>query len=428
MDEKIDKKLDLKKHIALVHSSSKITLVQKKITNALLHNAYDELMDADVHKIEVSRLCKLIDFGSHNQQVVKDALKGLMQTIIEWNVIDEDIGQVWEASTLLASVSLKGSICEYSYSHHLKNLLYSPIRYGIVNLSVQAKFKSSYGLALYENCNRYRKIGQTPQFDILTFRSLMGISEEKYPIFRDFKRRVLSVAINEVNTYSDILIEPSYIKKGRRVVQIKFMIEPRRKMPVIGQKLKPTVSSQKLISPEEKVITHLVDEFKLKKKLSSELVAMYGLEKVNETIGYINKIQSDKERKPIKRPGLYLIKVLEQSENSTNQLKSNAVNKYSKAIIEEYSKYVRIKAFEAFLALPTDKQNELIDDFEQFMKNKLGVRYAVTLKNFTAEKIYSDNFIKSEFLEFMHRGDPTFGTGVSIVQYVDENLNSDIEI
>ena len=34
--------LELKKHVAVIHSNSKISLLQRKISNALLFHAYDE--------------------------------------------------------------------------------------------------------------------------------------------------------------------------------------------------------------------------------------------------------------------------------------------------------------------------------------------------------------------------------------------------
>ena len=43
MSEK-KKALELKKHVAVIHSSNKLTLLQRKIANALLFNAYEELL------------------------------------------------------------------------------------------------------------------------------------------------------------------------------------------------------------------------------------------------------------------------------------------------------------------------------------------------------------------------------------------------
>ena len=49
------------------------------------------------------------------------------------------------------------------------------------------------------------------------FKKLMGVPAGKYDIFRDFKRRVLDKAIDEVNTYSDLVIESEFQREGRKL-------------------------------------------------------------------------------------------------------------------------------------------------------------------------------------------------------------------
>ena len=76
--------------------------------------------------------------------------------------------------------------------------------FGKIDLVIQSKFRSSYGLALYENCIRYRGLPNTKWFDMDLFKKLMGVPAGKYDVFRDFKRRVLDKAVDEVNMYSDL--------------------------------------------------------------------------------------------------------------------------------------------------------------------------------------------------------------------------------
>ena len=59
--------------------------------------------------------------------------------------------------------------------------------FGKIDLVIQSKFRSSYGLALYENCIRYRGLPHTKWFDMALFKKLMGTPVGKYDIFRDFK-------------------------------------------------------------------------------------------------------------------------------------------------------------------------------------------------------------------------------------------------
>ena len=85
---------NLKKHIAAIHISNRLTLTQRKASNVLLYNAYDSLLTARVHRIRVKDLAEAIGFNTHNLDPLKEALKTLARTVLEWNILDEsEIGR-----------------------------------------------------------------------------------------------------------------------------------------------------------------------------------------------------------------------------------------------------------------------------------------------------------------------------------------------
>lgn len=268
------KRLELKKHAATIHCSNTLSLLQRKIANALLYHAYPELLQKEEHEITVKQLCKLIGYFGNNHAVIKDAFKGLLSTILEWNVLHETSGQEnWTASSIIASVSIEGPNCYYAYSPRMKQLLHAPSVFGKIDLIIQSKFRSSYGLALYENCIRYRKLPATKWFDLDLFKKLMGVPEGKYTIFRDFKRRVLDKAIDEVNTYSDLFIQAEYGHEGRRVSKMRFILSERAKRTRLGENF----HKQRKISQqaENDLATTLMNKFALTKTQIKKLKAHY---------------------------------------------------------------------------------------------------------------------------------------------------------
>ena len=273
-------KKELKKHAATIHCSNVLSLLQRKITNALLYHAYKELMTKEEHVITVKQLCRLINYHGNNHAVIKDALRGLISTVIEWNLIDGVTGtENWTASSILASVSLEGPQCYFAYSPRMKQLLYSPSVFGKIDLIIQSKFRSSYGLALYENCIRYRGLPHTKWFDLAMFKRLMGVPETKYPIFRDFKRRVLDKAIDEVNMYSDLFITPEYIKEGRKVARVRFLLKDRAKRTRLG--LSGNIQ-------EDDVIKHkLYAQFGLSSEQIEQLLSNYAKDYILEKIALV---------------------------------------------------------------------------------------------------------------------------------------------
>ena len=182
----IEVKPYLYKHVATIHKSNSLSLLQNKISNALYFNAYNDLKTKEFHVITIKELCDFLNYKGHNYEEIKQALRGLISTVIEWNMLQDEkiVDENWTASTALASASLKrGGICEYSYSYHMRQLLSDPVMYATINMSYQANFRSKYGLALYENCTRFVNVKQTPWFDLHFFRQLMGLEENKYSEF-----------------------------------------------------------------------------------------------------------------------------------------------------------------------------------------------------------------------------------------------------
>ena len=221
----------VKKHVATIHCSNKLSLLERKISNALLYHAFPKLKVQNVHEIKIDELKRLLGANTRNHKALKEALKKLISTLLEWNLLGEAVPEMelegWNASTILSSVSVQRGIIKYQYSELIKTLLIDPKIYGKINLTIQARFKSSYALALYENCSRYRGLPYTKSFDMAVFRRLMGVEDGKYNIFRDFNRRVLNPAITEINTCSDIRVTPELSRTGRVVKAIKFRIEER---------------------------------------------------------------------------------------------------------------------------------------------------------------------------------------------------------
>ncbi len=281
------KNFDLKKHVATIHSANKLSLVQRKIANALLFNAYSELSEKHEHQIHIRTLCDLIGYNSNELNAIKKALVSLISTVIEWNLVDKErldrVG-VWNASAIIADASIDGPLCTYSYSHKMRQLLFRPEVYGRLNMQVQARFKSSYGLVLYENCARYQNIQETPWFDMTVFRKLMGVDETKYAVFKDFRKRVIDIALKEVNEYSGLNVAYLLKKVGRKPVAIKFSVNPAE-----NKVLEEIVSESKV----ENILQH---EFAFSKQQASAALADFGEAYVEEKIAVVKDSLSYKKQ------------------------------------------------------------------------------------------------------------------------------------
>lgn len=378
---------ELKKHVAVIHSSSKISLLQRKISNALLYHAYDSLLIKDEHEIHISTLTKLIDYDSHDHKKIKQALMDLMATVVEWNIVDGDKldkDNVWNASSIIADASIDGSLCTYSYSGKMRKLLHHPSVYGRLNMMIQAKFQSSYGLALYENCNRYQDIGQTPWFALDKFRKLMGVEDDKYKIFRDFKTRVIDKSVEEVNKHAPLHVEPKLKKQNRQVVAVQFTIKN-----LIKECLPP-----KLDSNSEALPSILKSAYGLSQIQIAEVLKSYNEAYIKEKIEIVETSQSYHLGK-IKNLGKYLLCALAEDYQAAKQPKVENKKRHEKQAEKdkaEYQKYVRGTVFELLSKLGRENKADIINKFEEYINKSIYRQFYE--KNGLNNILVQDEFIK----------------------------------
>lgn len=386
-------KRELIKHVNAIHSAAPLTLLQRKINNALLFHAYPLLTKQEVHTITITELCRMIHYEGHNYAALKDAILGLLNTVIQWNIVGDNCKEeIWRAGAIISFVEIKGSTCTYYYSKPLRELLYEPSVYGRISMIVQSSFTSSYALALYENCVRYIGIPNTKWFDYQVFRKLMGVVDEsKYPIFKDFRKRVIDRAVTEVNLRSSIEVTPEYRKAGRKIIAIRFLINEKGRKAPLGRKTSKTYDD--LQSKEREIVDVLKQEFDMSPSHTIKLLREYGQNYIAQKISILKKTATYKQGK-IKSPA-YLISLLKNDAQEPKSLEkvgdiiqkrreqaaenANKQNDLEVRKKQDYYKLVMKKTFEVFYSLSKKKQNELLSDFIKKLEEK---RFAIVLQEY----------------------------------------------
>ena len=233
---KLEKINEVIKASPAIQIQSKITLLQRRAWNVLLANAYNELPDKDIHTVSVSELAAKLGFDSGNHNYLKEVLGSLGDCKVEWNLLNKDNKKEWGFAVLLASADIKDGICTYGFAPHLRLKLYNPRMYTRLNLSLQNQFRSQYALVLWEICFDYydskREQSETPFIPLEVFRELMGVESDEYVLFKAFNRKVIKVAIEEINTLTEYHVEVEYKRIGRKIAELKFHIAKVKQVPI----------------------------------------------------------------------------------------------------------------------------------------------------------------------------------------------------
>ena len=219
-----------------IQIQSKITHLQRRAWNVLLANAYNELPNTDIYSVSVAELSRKLGYASNDTEHLKETLEALVDCTVEWNILGKDNKQEWGVASLLASAKIKDGICTYGFAPHLRLQLHNPRIYTRLNLRLQNRFTSRYALILWEVCFDYfdtdRDQGETPFIPLETFKTLMGLEETDYPVYKVLNQSVIKPAIKEINTLTDYLVEVEQKRFKRRITELKFRITKIQQLPV----------------------------------------------------------------------------------------------------------------------------------------------------------------------------------------------------
>ena len=95
-------------------------------------------------------------------------------------------------------------------------------------LSQTANLKSVYSSRLYELLIQWRSTGKTPIINLEDFRAQLGVEEDQYKLMSDFKKRILDLAINDINEKTDIKVTYQQHKKGRSISGFSFNFKQKK--------------------------------------------------------------------------------------------------------------------------------------------------------------------------------------------------------
>lgn len=233
------------KHLSAVHSSSSLTTMQRKTYNILLKNALKNIHEDRIHSISIKDLKEALGWSekSNTNDDLKERLKELGRTQVEWNILEKDRKNKWTASTLLADVSIKGSDVFYSYSLSLQGVLSSPNVYAKLNMEIQKLLTNKYALIVWEVIcgdlsvkSQNKAVSDWIQYGkVLDLLDLKGSCYEKrYALFRS---QVMAVAVTEINEKSDMKVRVEEQTENRTIKALRFITERKGSQTTIAPEI-----------------------------------------------------------------------------------------------------------------------------------------------------------------------------------------------
>lgn len=179
------------------------------------------------YEFQIRDYCKLcgIDYNAgKNYQNVKATLKGLRDKSFWLKMPDNSeitISWIAKVSCNKKSGLIKIKIDEdmIPYLFNLKERFTQYQLYNILNM------RSAFSIRLYELLKSFAFCGKY-EVELEELKKILMVEDVKsYERFPDFRRKVIEIAIREINDLTDLLIKYETIKKGKKVTAIQFKIK-----------------------------------------------------------------------------------------------------------------------------------------------------------------------------------------------------------
>ena len=95
-------------------------------------------------------------------------------------------------------------------------------------LEQTAPLTSAYAVRLYELLIQWREVAKLPMFELDHFRQQLGLSNNELFRMSDFKKRVLDLAVSQINEHTDITVSYEQHKAGRVITGFTFSIKQKK--------------------------------------------------------------------------------------------------------------------------------------------------------------------------------------------------------
>ncbi len=221
------------KHPAIVQSSHSLDITEKRL---ILHclGRIDQRQNIDplvLYAIDIREYASYWSLDPANAyRELRDACLSLLDRTLQFptKLIDPDASD--SSRTVMnwvSDITYDNATCTIAIrwtvgaAPLLGNLKGYFLKY---NLEYISKMKSVYSIRLYELCKQYQKIGKRT-FKIEEIREILETGDS-YPLFANFKARVIESAVKDICKFTDIDVTTTYdARQSRSITHVVFNIK-----------------------------------------------------------------------------------------------------------------------------------------------------------------------------------------------------------
>lgn len=199
-----------------------LTLAEQKVLLYVISQIKPTDTELKEQWFDIKQFCDIcgINYSGGNYTMLRDTLEKLKSRVMWLNTEEIETSVSWVDKITFYKNSSRVKIrLDEDLKPYLLMLQRNYTKIPLLNI---VRMKSKYGIALYELLQSYAFMGDIIDFNIDFLKQYLDC--ENYESITNFKNKVLSPALRDINTYSNIKCDYELKKEGRQYKKIIFFI------------------------------------------------------------------------------------------------------------------------------------------------------------------------------------------------------------
>ena len=229
----------------LINASYSLTLAEQRLIGLAIVKANNQHKEVDTNTMLVVTAAEYVDMFKVDRaaayMALKDASERLFSRYFTYDIYSREYGKEYDLKPprkLSTSDDLikvksrwvqkiayreKSGAVYFQFSTDLIPLITNLKEYFTsYYLSQTSDFSSTYATRLFELLMQWKSTNSIPIMALHELRNSLGVEENQYKLVADFKKRVLDIAVNQINETTDYKIEYEQHKEGRTITGFSF--------------------------------------------------------------------------------------------------------------------------------------------------------------------------------------------------------------
>jgi len=294
-----DKRVVVKSNY-LIEASYRLSLQEQRLILLMVSKIKPDDQNFHVYQIAIKDFNRIVGIiGEANYQRTKELTKKLLERSLQIVKDNSTLQVSWLSSA--EYFEGKGYV-ELSFDPKLKPyLLQLKEFFTRYRLQHVIRLKSNYSIKLYELLKQYENIGRR-KIGLDELRHKFGLKPDEYPLYANFKQKILTRVQTELNAYTDLSFSTIEQKHGRKVIGIVFVISKNKQQP-------KTKNTSVIISGKVELAERLHEYFCLSESQAQNIIERYDEERIKANLAYV---EDKLKQGAVKNIGPYTLKSIEE--------------------------------------------------------------------------------------------------------------------